>query len=213
MNKLIFGTLTICTITALTSMAQADDRYQRKAVRPDFFVPEREFNKQERLPSFPALESESIKVNNKGQVLVKTEYYDEYDGKKNTDAAPQQEKELKVLRINRPAQFILNKKAEQQYVYDEYEDEEKDEAFVQNEVEIETPQPQQKQIVPAPVKKDYTPEDGLGDSLHQDKSYLAKEKAYEEDLKAMAETGAMPENAELKADLQKMNSEVSFSVK
>ncbi len=195
MNKLEFLALAVLAAGTTTAAAQENGRYVRKAVRPGFFIPEKEFDRQERLPEFPAIESGLIKVTDEG-VMIRVS-----DSDADTTAERQQptkQKETKGKTVHLP--YLVKK-----HNLPATEPEDNPPADIK---EADEPV-----IVPPPAPKAvYTPEDGLGDGLSRDEAYLRKEKAYEEDLKAMAETGAMPENAELEADLEKMNSSVSFSV-
>lgn len=195
MNKLEFLALAVLAAGTTTAAAQENGRYVRKAVRPGFFIPEKEFDRQERLPEFPAIESGLIKVTDEG-VMIRVS-----DSDADTTAERQQptkQKETKGKTVHLP--YLVKK-----HNLPATEPEDNPPADIK---EADEPV-----IVPPPAPKAvYTPEDGLGDGLSRDETYLHKEKAYEEDLKAMAETGAMPENAELEADLEKMNSSVSFSV-
>lgn len=59
---------------------------------------------------------------------------------------------------------------------------------------------------------EYLPSDGLGDNLSKDSGYMAKIKAYEDDMMTFARTKNMPKNSQLETDLKKMNSEVPFRV-
>lgn len=68
MNKLVILLSGVFVFTSLNVNAQ---QYVRKQVQPDFFIPTNELSKQEKLPSFPAIESGAIKVS-KGRVMVKT---------------------------------------------------------------------------------------------------------------------------------------------
>ena len=73
MNKFVILLSGVFVFTSLNVNAQ---QYVRKQVQPDFFIPTKELNRQEKLPSFPALESGAIKVSN-GRVMVRT--YQETD--------------------------------------------------------------------------------------------------------------------------------------
>lgn len=198
MNKM--GLLTLAVLTAGTAAATAQEsgRYVRKAVRPGFFIPEKELEKkQERLPEFPAIESGLIKVTDEGvMVRVSDSDADEPTSLQQPQMDTQQPKKSETVHLP----YLVKK-----HNTPAPEPEE--------DLPEETADAAQPIIVAPPAPKAvYRPEDGLGDGLSRDEAYLRKEKAYEEDLKAMAETGTMPENAELDADLEKMNSTVSFSV-
>ena len=73
MNKFVILLSGVFVFTSLNVNAQ---QYVRKQVQPDFFIPTKELNRQEKLPSFPALDSGAIKVSN-GRVMVRT--YQETD--------------------------------------------------------------------------------------------------------------------------------------
>lgn len=66
--------------------------------------------------------------------------------------------------------------------------------------------------VSAPEKKEYSPEDGLGYGLINDPVYRERMNVYEQDLTAISKTGKMPQNNQLKSDLDAMSSNLSFSV-
>lgn len=157
--------------------------YVRKNVRPDFFIPEKEFDNQEKLPVFPALESGTIKATDQG-VMIKTT--------NNTGAA----KQPAHLDEARPRMRIQDLRMKPMQPYSETSVDE-----------------QVTEKIPTPKMQKYTPEDGLGNDLNSDASYIAKEKAYEEDLQAIATTRKMPPNPQLEADLRKMSSDASFTVK
>lgn len=199
MNKFVLGLLAFTAPFATSAMAQESGRYARKAVRPSFFIPEKEFDKRERLPEFPAIESGLIKVTDEGIMVRVSDAYEDED----IPAAPAQPQQAQTLPTRKNA-AQLKQMLQRQNIS------EPQQQYFQEDSLNEEPEP----IVVAPPapKAVYTPEDGLGDGLSRDENYLRKEKAYEEDLKAMATTGVMPENAELETDLKKMDSSVSFSV-
>lgn len=198
MNKLEFLALAVLAAGTTTATAQENGRYVRKAVRPGFFIPEKEFDRQERLPEFPAIESGLIKVTDEGVMIRVSDSDADTAADRQQPARPEKQKETKGKTVHLP---YLVKKHNLPAAEPEYNP------------PADIKQADEPVIVPPPAPKAvYTPEDGLGGDLSRDEAYLRKEKAYEEDLKAMAETGAMPENAELEADLEKMNSSVSFSV-
>lgn len=206
--------LTLAALSAIMAIsAKADDsgRYTRKAVRPSFFVPDNEFNKQEHLPAFPTIDNGKIKVSSDGQIMIKNE--NEPVAYKTTATQQNKLKNKKNKEVHLPSfasklRKQENKSAVNEEIYDD-NDEFNENASEQNSDNIINNTPIS---VKAPVKKTYTAEDGLGNALSSDAAYLAKEKAYEEDLRAMAKTGSMPENSNLNADLQKMDSDISFSV-
>ena len=68
MNKFV---ILLSGVFVFTSLNVNSQQYVRKQVQPDFFIPTKELNPQEKLPSFPAIESGAIKVS-KGRVMVKT---------------------------------------------------------------------------------------------------------------------------------------------
>lgn len=199
MNKMGFLTLAVLAAGTAAATAQESGRYVRKAVRPGFFIPEKELEKkQERLPEFPAIESGLIKVTDEG-VMVKV-----------SDSAADEPASRQPAQKDMTRQTAKNKTVHLPYLVKKHN---APAAEPDEDLPEETAEAEQPVIVAPPAPKAvYKPEDGLGDGLSRDEAYLRKEKAYEEDLKAMAETGAMPENAELDADLEKMNSAVSFSV-
>lgn len=198
MNKSGFLALAVLATFTVSATAQESGRYTRKAVRPGFFIPEKEFDRQERLPQFPAIESGMIKVTDEG-IMVKVS---DADADADAPAMPDRFGQKKSPTAKKDISY-LKQRIQQQDIQTLQSQDFEEEIIPEEEPIIVSP--------PAP-KAVYTPEDGLGDGLSHDENYLRKEKTYEEDLKAMAETGTMPENTELEADLEKMNSAVSFSV-
>lgn len=95
MNKFVILLSGVFVFTSLNVNAQ---QYVRKQVQPDFFIPTNELNKQEKLPSFPAIESGAIKVSN-GRVMVKT--YQETD-EEETEKQPVVQEILTPLIIKKP---------------------------------------------------------------------------------------------------------------
>ena len=147
--------------------AKADDsgRYTRKAVRPSFFVPDNEFNKQEHLPAFPTIDNGTIKVSSDGQIMIKNE--NEPVAYKTT--ATQQNK-LKNKEVHLPSfasklRKQENKSAGNEEIYDD-NDEFNENASEQNSDNIINNTPIS---VKAPVKKTYT-----ADELYEDmKNYYS----------------------------------------
>lgn len=197
MNKFVLGLLAFTAAFATSATAQESGRYTRKAVRPNFFIPEKEFDKQERLPEFPAIESGLIKVTEEG-IMIKVSDADE-----DIPAAPAHPRQAQSLPPPKNVAQLKQILQRQNISTPPQQD------FQENSLDEE---PEPIVVAPPAPKVVYTPEDGLGDGLNRDENYLRKEKAYETDLKTMATTGVMPENAELEIDLKKMDSSVSFSV-
>lgn len=206
----ILALTALSIVIAISAKADESGRYTRKAVRPSFFVPDNEFNKQERLPTFPTIDNGTIKVSSDGQIMIKNA--NEPVADKATAAQQKKLKNKKNKEVHLPSfagklRKQENESAVNEEIYDDNEEFNENASEQNSDNIINTPT-----IVKAPIKKTYTAEDGLGNALSSDATYLAKEKAYEEDLRAMAQTGAMPENSNLNADLQKMDSDISFSV-
>ena len=185
MNKLQMIILTIMCLEAFHAGAQD---YVRKNVRPDFFIPEKEFDNQEKLPVFPALENGTIKATDQG-VMIKTTNSNEAvktPAHQENEVRPRMRiQDLRMKPMQTSSETIVDEQADKQIA--------------------ETK-------MPASKMQKYTPEDGLGNDLNNDASYIAKEKAYDEDLQAMAATKKMPHNPQLEADLKKMNSDEAFTV-
>lgn len=176
MKKIGIGIIGIAIL--LCTFAYAEDRYVRKTVRPSFFIPEKEFDKREKLPPFPALESGAIKITDEGVMLKIKE-------------------QQKIANRQKPKR----KKIDRDII---------GEKGFRN---LKMVQPEEPAIeVPAPEKKVYSPDDGLGNDLAQDPEYINKLKIYDQDLRTISETGKMPDNLQLKSDLDAMNSNLSFSV-
>lgn len=181
MNKYVILLAGVLICTTFDVNAQ---QYVRKKVQPDFFIPTKELERQEKLPQFPAIESGAIKVS-KGRVMVKT--YDEIEEDKHID----ENKPQKNIRE------IISPRIIQKPVV----------AFAL---------PDERPIPPAETPKketEYSIQDGLGDELSKNEEYIAKEKAYEKDLQVLAQTGNLPKNSQLEADLEKMSDSLSFRVK
>ncbi|MBR1649257.1 MAG: hypothetical protein IJ689_06655 [Alphaproteobacteria bacterium] len=178
----LFILISIGILTCNNTWAQASDAYVRKTVRPGFFIPENEFNRQEKLPSFPSLEKDIIKVTDEG-IMIKNEM------EKETPPSPRPNRVVKLPDFN-------NKPMRDEVV-----------ALIPAGDAID--EKVQQEIRQASV---YTADDGLGDELPHEKAYQKRLKAYENDLKTMAKKGKMPDNQQLKDDLAKMDSNDSFSV-
>ena len=185
MKKAIWGL--VLWATAVATVAWAQEKYVRKPVLPNFFMPEQELSgwkKQEpkkvvvpvqNIPS-PNMQNarQPAKISNNS--LKKPE--------KISDNLPKDTGEPGV--IGQPGFRNLKMRAEQPDL-----------------VPVS---------VPAPPKKEYTPEDGLGEGLINDPIYQQRMDVYEQDLLKISKTGKMPQNDQLKSDLDAMNSNLSFSV-
>ena len=190
--KTVMNKLQIIISVGLISFAAAAQaqEYVRKQVRPDFFIPEKEFNRREKLPTFPAIENGAIKVTDEG-VMVKTvekteDQEEESDNSQNYNL--QQQKPRRPFRLRDLQLKPMEQKEEV--------------------VAVIRPVEPRKEYVEIPDNAD----DGLADDLSDVPEYNAIQQAYEDDIKAMAKTGKMPENKKLETDLQKMSSDTSFAV-
>ena len=176
-------------LISFAAVAQAQE-YVRKQVRPDFFIPEKEFNRQEKLPAFPAIGNGAIKVTDEG-VMVKTvekteDQEEESDNSQNYNL--QQQKPRRPFRLRDLQLKPMEQKEEV--------------------VAVIRPTEPRKEYVEIPDNAD----DDLVDDLSNVPEYKDIQQAYEDDIKAMAKTGKMPENKKLETDLQKMSSDTSFAV-
>ena len=71
MKKILILLFVIVFLALGGFVSQANSRYVRKKVQPNFFMPQENVAEGEKLPSFPALEKGMLKVSDDGVVLVK----------------------------------------------------------------------------------------------------------------------------------------------
>ncbi len=182
MKKIVLWVFFLAAIVATAAWAQG--KYVRKNVRPNFFVPEQEFTQQKAKPRVPLLKNRGVQGHNSKTIVAQDSI---------SQPVPTTEKEEKkdigeLGIIGQPG--FRNLKMDEPIADVKAKPEE----------------------VPAPEEKNYTPEDGLGDGLINDTIYRERMDVYERDLLTISKTGKMPQNDQLKSDLDVMNSNLSFSV-
>ena len=192
MNKLEIGIVTILVLAGTIAWAQS--------FKPDFFVPDDVYEKQP-ANTTPVYREKPIRVGGKG--VTASSKFKSSVGKKQTTRREPQVKELDHNIIGEPGfRNELMDEEQKPSVKTENSDKKRDE-------------PQQlKQVteIQPPEKREYSPDEGLGDGLINEKDYQDKLTTYEEDLLTISETGEAPDNPQLKSDLDAMNSNMSFSV-
>lgn len=170
----------ICLTGVLLISSAAGAVYVRKTVRPQFFIPESELNRVEKLPPFPVRPQPAAVASDEDINYV-------IPAEPSTTAEPVVAADIPPENVH--VNFLQVKPMEQ-------EEPALDEIY---EVDTST-------ILPEAADAE------IDKNLEQNEDYRQIMRSYADDLKALAETGKMPENAAVNAALKKMNSNDSIWV-
>ena len=199
---------TFCLTAFLLMSTTASAQYVRKVVRPNFFIPEKELNRVEKLPPFPQMEQEDMQEDIHYVIPAKPEKEKkpvastENVAPKTVDTAANPEK----VHVN----FLKVNLYDQQNQPVETEQVKEVQIPSQNTPVYEEPQPQpvpsylpvdEEKIIPT------TPSAAIDADFEQTENYQNIKQEYENDLEAIAQTGKAPENKNVTEALEKMNSD------
>ena len=164
------------------SGAAAQGTYQRKKIQPNFFVPEKETNRVEKLPPFPVWEEEVIIIKKKPKI-----------------------EEDEIADID-----YFNSLPPENVMYHSFEivphDQQPIQHYDQQAVRYDEPEIDISKILPD------NPDDVFEDMLAETGAYKVRRSEYNKSLQALAEDGATPMTPTLAEDLGKMDSNAKIWV-
>ncbi len=203
----------LCLTTALITATSAQAQYVRKVVRPNFFIPEQEFNRAEKLPPFPQYENEYDKDINyvipakqkQRQKIKKVQPATETQAV-NVQTSPQE----KIESTQTDIQSTTTAKQEptQLMRWNLYQEEQSQ--SVENKVDSSVAmQPSQKLDLPV-VDERVLPDMStakVDDNFEQTDEYKQIAQEYANDINTLAQSGQLPENKNISDALSKMISD------
>lgn len=185
MKKKIFTAIFLIISILWISDGYAQQRYVRKKVKPEFFIPESAYDKPEKLPEFilpPEPQIEPVVNNNslnRAEPLPLPEYI--------TGSRPRETTTIQsptpVAPVYEEPQYV---EAVEPQINDDFDEEVFESAYLYFVDDID---------------------------LRELPLYKQKYDEYLDDLQAISETGEMPENSALAQDLSMMNSDLKIIVK